>query len=345
MNDDNIKQDENQNVPENKESLTDDVIKSISDLLGNSFDDPDDGEEPDIDTDVDIDEIINSLGMSREDIENVEIPEEVFQAEPETPSEPETIAEPEIPEMPEIPAEPEVQEEPAYPEYDEEDIVEADPYEQMTREEAAFMRRKELVGNRVEMYDDTIPYEQGLPPKERKTINFRGELFSWAESITVAVLVVCLLFAFAVRTIGVIGPSMQSTLFEKDRLIVSDIGFTPRYGDIVIISKKSFSKDTIVKRVIATEGQTVDIDFENGYVYVDGEILDEPYINEPTYREWDVQFPVTVPEDCVFVMGDNRNNSTDSRDSDIGMVNEQEILGRVLFRFWPLGEIKVFKRF
>ena len=104
---------------------------------------------------------------------------------------------------------------------------------------------------------------------------------------------------------------------------------------IVVLEKKSFGDEPIVKRIIATEGQTVDIDFEKGIVYVDGEPLAEDYVNDLTYYEADFDGEVTVPEGCVFVMGDNRNASSDSRDSRIGMIDTRSILGKVYFVVLP----------
>ena len=108
-----------------------------------------------------------------------------------------------------------------------------------------------------------------------------------------------------------------------------------QYGDIVVLRKDTFMTEPIVKRVIATEGQTVDIDFDAGTVYVDGQLLEETYIREPTHLEEGLEFPVTVPEGCVFVMGDNRNDSDDSRDPDLGPVDTREILGRAVALLFP----------
>ena len=130
---------------------------------------------------------------------------------------------------------------------------------------------------------------------------------------------------------------MQPTLQEGDNVVVSNLFYTPKAGDIVIITKESFSAEPIVKRIIATEGQTVDIDFEKGIVYVDGKALDEPYIAELTHLYEGVAFPVTVPENSVFVMGDNRNESSDSRNPDIGMIDEGCILGKVYCIVIPAG--------
>lgn len=137
--------------------------------------------------------------------------------------------------------------------------------------------------------------------------------------------------------IGVVGSSMVDTLHEGDRIIISNLFYTPKQGDIVVLRKETLRDDAIVKRVIAVAGQTVDIDFEKGIVYVDGVAIDEPYIYEPTFACEDFDGEVTVPDGCVFCMGDNRNGSTDSRDSRVGMIDTREILGRAILRVYPLN--------
>ena len=147
-------------------------------------------------------------------------------------------------------------------------------------------------------------------------------------------LVVMLIF----RMVVVSGPSMMQTLQNGDRLVIlSNVFYNePKYGDIIVASKDSFKNgEPIIKRVIATEGQQVDIDFEAGVVYVDGMALDEPYVNTPTNLYEGVVFPLTVEAGCVFVMGDNRNDSMDSRDPQIGLVDKREILGRAIFLVLP----------
>lgn len=168
---------------------------------------------------------------------------------------------------------------------------------------------------------------------------FQDELYDWVQSIAVILAVVILLFTFVFRIIGVDGDSMNPTLEDRDWMVVSNLFYEPKYGDIVILTKDSFMPDPIVKRVIATEGQVVDIDFTTGVVTIDGAVLDEPYIAEPTKRNLGLEFPAVVPEDCIFVMGDNRNHSSDSRDPSLGMINKQYIIGRLLFRVFPLNKI------
>ena len=163
------------------------------------------------------------------------------------------------------------------------------------------------------------------------------ELYEWTQALVGSVLTVVLVFTFLIRLIGVDGHSMVPTLQDGDRLLVlnSMLYNDYQYGDIVVLREESFLEEPIVKRVIATEGQTVDIDFEAGVVYVDGEALDEPYINEPTYMEEGTEFPLTVPEGCIFVMGDNRNHSSDSRDSRLGTVDTRCVLGKAVFLAFP----------
>lgn len=163
------------------------------------------------------------------------------------------------------------------------------------------------------------------------------EMYEWVQALVTSVLVVVLLFTFVIRMIGVDGHSMLPTLQHGDRLLVvnSLLYDDYQYGDIVIVRKESFMRDAIVKRVIATAGQTVDIDFYNGVVYVDGEALEEEYINEPTYVAEGTEFPLTLKEGEVFVMGDNRNASDDSRDYRLGAVDTRYVIGKVAFLLVP----------
>lgn len=164
-------------------------------------------------------------------------------------------------------------------------------------------------------------------------------LFEILTYIVGALLLFVVVTTFVGKIIEVDGSSMYPTLEDKEKMVVSNLFFEPQQGDIVIFTKKSFSDNPLVKRVIATEGQTVDISLESGQVSVNGEILNETYINEITSVLSDVEFPVTVPEGCIFVMGDNRNASTDSRASVIGMVDARCIIGKVYWIIYPFNKI------
>ncbi len=176
-------------------------------------------------------------------------------------------------------------------------------------------------------------------PEEKNSVaEIKNEIFDWVGNITFILGAIVIIFIFVFRIVGVDGESMMPTLHHKDWLVISDLFYEPEQGDIVVLSKDSFlDGKMIVKRVIATENQTVDIDFKKGIVYVDGKELPEPYIAEPTRRNISMVFPATVPENCVFVLGDNRNHSADSRDASLGMVHESCILGRLLLRILPIS--------
>ncbi|MBR4109857.1 MAG: signal peptidase I [Oscillospiraceae bacterium] len=163
-------------------------------------------------------------------------------------------------------------------------------------------------------------------------------------SILSGVLLVLLLL---LRVVVVSGPSMKNTLIDGDYiLLLSNVFYTePTQGDIVVASKNSFKNgEPIIKRIIATEGQEVDIDFDAGMVYVDGVALDEPYTLTDTNLEEGVQFPLTVNDGCVFVMGDNRNESKDSRNPEIGQIDCREIVGKAVFLLFPGSNKNTVKR-
>lgn len=164
-------------------------------------------------------------------------------------------------------------------------------------------------------------------------------MYDWAGTISFSIVIIVLIFMFVVRINGVEQYSMRPTLENSDRVLVQSLFYTPARGDIVILRKESFMNEPLVKRIIATEGQSVDIDFSTGDVFVDGKKLDEPYLDEPTYRNDGTRFPLTVPEGHVFVMGDNRNHSSDSRDPALGTVDSRMIIGRVFFRLYPFNKI------
>ena len=195
-----------------------------------------------------------------------------------------------------------------------------------------------------------------ITKKDKSQLTFREKaiinLYDMASVLTVALVTIMLIFTFVFRIVGVVGSSMVPTLHDGDWLMVSAYDSKPQYGQVVIVTQPNWFNEPIVKRIIATENQTVDINFTSGEVYVDGVLLDEPYINNSTTNNEGVQFPVTVPEGHVFVMGDNRQGSTDSRSDKIGFIDENYILGVVKYRmfagdeygkvkFNPLSEWKV----
>lgn len=208
------------------------------------------------------------------------------------------------------------------------------------------------------------------PIKKKKSVG--REIFEWAYSIIIAIIIAFLIKGFLFDIVRVDGPSMSPTLTHNDRLIITKLGYKPEAGDIIILDSnysdreeyydavaqtegkeelssfrkftesfslpKSLSKIYYVKRIIATEGQTVDL--IDGKVYVDGKELDEPYYSGETYSiDSTVVYPFTVSEGCVFVMGDNRGNSLDSRASKLGEVNKNAILGKAQIRIWPLNNL------
>lgn len=170
--------------------------------------------------------------------------------------------------------------------------------------------------------------------------SWQKEALEWIFSILIAVVLALVIRQFVFTVVRVDGESMEPTLHHNDRLIVWRLGYTPESGDIIVLHQAGHSP--YIKRVIATEGQTVDIDFIRHIVYVDGKAIEEDYIAEPTMLSGDVRFPVTVGEDQVFVLGDNRNNSRDSRFSDVACVDHKDILGKAIWRFFPFNTMKVF---
>jgi len=184
------------------------------------------------------------------------------------------------------------------------------------------------------MCDKRVKNDPGPGDKgDRKT-----DLKLYLHDLVIYVSVIVVVFLLLFRIIVVSGDSMKCTLLDGDYLLLISNCFyrNPSQGDIVVVSKQKFDDGApIVKRVIATEGQIVDIDFENGIVYVDGLPIDEPYVNTPTNRQEGMAFPMLVEKDCVFVLGDNRNNSKDSRHPDIGLVDRREILGKAILLVLP----------
>lgn len=170
--------------------------------------------------------------------------------------------------------------------------------------------------------------------------SWQQEVYTELKLLAAVLTVTILVFHFLTQLVVVVGSSMYPTLHDGDLLIAWRAGYEAEAGDIVVLHKETeIIRETIVKRVIATGGQTVEIDYEENAVYVDGVRIAEPYLNQ---EDDDIMIPkgdvisIDVPEGCVFVMGDNRNRSTDSRSSvALGVVDEDYIIGKVLFIFFP----------
>ncbi len=173
--------------------------------------------------------------------------------------------------------------------------------------------------------------------EEKQTIVAR--LYDWLEIFAVSVAVVFIIFAFVARVAIVDGTSMNDTLEDGDKLLVSELFYTPKQGDIIVCQAEYFGpEEPLVKRIVATEGQTIRIDTENWQVFVNDIELEEDYVKHIIGRDmhgWSYGEEYTVPKGHVFVMGDNRNNSADSRDSRVGPIDERYIIGKVIFRFSP----------
>ncbi len=180
---------------------------------------------------------------------------------------------------------------------------------------------------------EQIPHEE---PEEQES--FRSSLYTWLQCLSCALAILILLCTFVGRIIGVDGSSMVPTLHDRDMIVLQGLGYTPKAGDVVVLTQRSFSDVPLVKRVIATGGQTVDVDYETSTVYVDGVALDEPYLSEPmAYPTWPVDDHIVVPEGSICVFGDNRNHSTDSRSPLVGTVDARCVLGRAVFVLLPFG--------
>ena len=177
---------------------------------------------------------------------------------------------------------------------------------------------------------------------EEKQESWQKSVLLYLHDLVYMLAAIMLIFLLLFRMVIVSGSSMYDTLWDGDwLLLISNVFYQePEYGDIIVASKDSFNGgEAIVKRVIATEGQIVDIDFAAGTVYVDGEALDEPYAYTPTNIPEGMAFPLLVENNCVFALGDNRNESKDSRHPDIGLIDKREILGKAIFLIIPgLGE-------
>lgn len=188
------------------------------------------------------------------------------------------------------------------------------------------------------------PEQKAEEPKKEKR-RPGADLFDLVQMLMGCILAAIIIFNGFARVTRVDGSSMDNTLEDGELMIIWSLGYHPKAGDIVVFNKKStefFGNRALVKRVIATGGQRVEIDYATGTVYVDGLALDEPYIREPMYLPMDPDERGTsweVPEGSVFVMGDNRNNSSDGRHVALGPIDESYILGRAVLAVWPVSRL------
>ena len=185
-------------------------------------------------------------------------------------------------------------------------------------------------------------HQMNRPDKNSRII---VNVYEWVEALITSLIAVVIVFTFIFRVVNVSGPSMLPTLKSNDRVILNSMFYKPQNGDVVVITHTNKLKEPIIKRIIALENQVVDIDLNSGTVKVDGVELDESeYIqNEITNQPTDYEFPLKVPKGHVFVLGDNRPISCDSRYSDVGMIDEKYILGKaeiIVFQFNRIGKIK-----
>ncbi|MBR0278166.1 MAG: signal peptidase I [Clostridia bacterium] len=220
------------------------------------------------------------------------------------------------------------------------------------------------------MENITAETDEVLNEAETKKFNWKKEIREWITAILIAVVAAFFIRGYIFTLVQVQGPSMENTLHTGDRLIVTKLGYKPKQGDIVVFRPDQHKSEPYIKRVIAVEGQTVDIDFAAGKIYIDGKIYKEDYIKNPTTRQNDVDFPITVPDGCVFVLGDNRLESHDGRSLDVssiktknvtendylhtyideesgelntealyyGCVDNDDLMGKAQFRLWPFDK-------
>lgn len=195
-------------------------------------------------------------------------------------------------------------------------------------------------------------------PEEKQNKNFLADFIEIAESTFITVFVIIMIFTYILHPVNVVGTSMTNTLQDGDRIFMTTVYGSLSYGDIVVINNDmaylldednkiveknidgSGLKECIIKRVIATGGQTIEINPDTKEVIVDGKVLDEPYIKELTNNGGFFDYPITVPEGYYFCMGDNRNGSSDSRNSDIGLIKKSQVYGKAMLRYAPVSSFK-----
>ncbi len=211
-----------------------------------------------------------------------------------------------------------------------------------------FNREEKISENIIESNNDTIQQYGEINFPDTKSFQVVKEkkspweiVYEWMDSFVFSIILILIVFVFGFRVVGVDGESMMPTLKNMDWLAVSAINNTIERGDIVVITQPNITNKPLIKRVIAVGGDTLDINFITGEVKVNGEVIDEPYIMEPTQRPGDFNKPIKIPEGYLFVMGDNRNESLDSRFDSIGIIDERYVLGVANTRLFPFGEWEI----
>lgn len=175
---------------------------------------------------------------------------------------------------------------------------------------------------------------------ENEATDFVVNCFEWTEAIVEAMIPVVFILAFVFRIVNVKGESMLDTLHNRDKVMITEWYYRPKAGDVVVIRKGQRFNEPLIKRVIATEGQTLSIDFNSGLVTVDGITLNETYIKEKMWLREDGDIPSVIPDGYCFVMGDNRNNSLDSRSKDVGLIKNEDVTGKASFIVFPFNRIR-----
>ena len=204
--------------------------------------------------------------------------------------------------------------------------------------EKKYETENEEVNNESDAEAENIMEEVGdaLSDDEEESLTLSSFIFEWSNALFVALIIVLLTLTFFVRHVNVNGSSMRETLQDKDKLLLTNFLYQPTNGDIVVVTHGAHYKDLIIKRVVATEGQKLSIDYDTGSVSVDGVRLDEKYIIGTTIMLPDpLDIPEKIPEGYVFVMGDNREGSLDSRSNEIGLIPVNNIIGKAIWRFYP----------
>lgn len=211
-----------------------------------------------------------------------------------------------------------------------------------------FNREEKISENIIESNNDAEQRDEKIIFPDTKNFQVVKEkkspweiVYEWMDSFVFSIILILIVFVFGFRVVGVDGESMMPTLNNMDWLAVSAINNNIERGDIVVITQPNITNKPLIKRVIAVGGDTLNINFITGEVKVNGEVIDEPYIMEPTQRPGDFNKPIKIPEGYLFVMGDNRNASLDSRFDSIGIIDERYVLGVANTRLFPFGEWEI----